>query len=701
MSMLTVELGKEGGAAYGAPIPAEIFDADAQVVERTILRVGTPNLIELKPGRYLVRAQLPSGRSVQSAAKLTPKRNARVDLGPLDSPAEALQQHVLLGAVPDTTQPPGPPLATYPGLWLVLWERQESYGWREVPWPSPPQFFDAYRASYWLPPAAERLRMVQVGGTGVPWRLACIPPSDRPPSLAVGTTTPEDGAVTLSVSTGDQDADVLARYLHSGDMAAAEVAGGEVQMALASGRGSIKTAQDFARDKRLNPGRAAIGFYHLLRVHAEAELGDWPSNFVNFFPGLPDTHVIRGWQALRSGDITLARQEFLDAAAAGVPAITDGLRFLNEVLQTMLQEEPSPTLEDEPWPMHGEEQWPMLWGEPWPGVAAAAARMAAYAGAADLTQPLTTFTGTDPDTPLLLPPTGAALGLLDVHRVGAQSPAVPAPAPGPPLREAKPPQRLARPHEVGYFRAALAAAESVKRVRVVDDSGRLEAAATGTMISAEVLVTVTALVPDVAAARRASVEGVALDPDRLFIVDDALGFAVAAVQQPLPAFVALAEAGYQQGAPAAIVGFTLDGRQLLSHESARLDDADGPLGWLLDLPARLVPGSGIFDETWRLVALHRGNEPSASSTFVGQAVTAREIAAALRRRASSAEGWALVGQALLPETARSDTEQPDAEQADAEQAVKPPPVEGPSPTLTVQVPLEITIKASPPPPPRQ
>ena len=89
MSTLTVELGKEGGAAYGAPVPAEIFDADLQVVERTMLRVGTPNLIKLKPGRYLVRVQLPSGRRVQSAAKLTAKRNAHVDLGPLDSPAEA------------------------------------------------------------------------------------------------------------------------------------------------------------------------------------------------------------------------------------------------------------------------------------------------------------------------------------------------------------------------------------------------------------------------------------------------------------------------------------------------------------------------------------------------------------------------------------------------------------------------------------
>jgi hypothetical protein len=665
MSTLNVELGMEGGAAYGAPVPAEIFDADVQVVERTMLRVGTPNLIELKPGRYLVRAQLPSGRSVQSAAKLTAKRNARVDLGPLDSPAEALQQHVLLGAVPDTTQPPGPPLASYPGLWLVLWERQEPHGWREVPWPSPPQFFDAYRASYGLPPDAERLRMVQVGGTGVPWRLVCIPPSDRSPSLAVGATALEDGAVTLSVSTGDHDADVLARYLRSGDMAAAEVVGGEVQTALASGRGVVKTAQDFARDKRLNPGRAAIGFYHLLRVHADAKLGAWPSNFVNFFPWLPDTHVIRGWQALRADDITLARQELLAAAAAGVPAITDGLRFLNEALQTMLQD------------------------EPWPGVAAAAARVAAYAGAADLTRPLTTFTGADPDTPLLLPPTGAALGLLDVHRVGTRPPAVPALAP--PARQVTVPKQLARPHEVGYLRAGLAAAEAVKRVRVVDDSGRLEAAATGTMISAEVLLTVTALVPDVAAARRASVEGVALDPDRLFVVDDRLGFALVAVQQSLPAFVALAEAGYQPGAPAAIVGFTLDGRQLLSHEGARLDDADGPLGWLHDLPARLVPGSGIFDEAWRLVALHRGNEPGGPETFDGTAVTAREIAAALRRRASTTQEWALVGQALLPDASR-----PDAEQSDAEPAVTPPPVEAPSQTLTVRVPLEITIKASPP-----
>jgi hypothetical protein len=670
VSTLTVELGEEGGAAYGAPVPAEIFDADVHVVERRMLRVGTPNLIELKPGRYLVRAQLPSGRSVQSAAKLTAKRNARVDLGPLDSPAEVLQQHVLLGAVPDTTQPPGPALATYPGLWLVLWERQEPHGWREIPWPSSPQFVDAYRASYLLPPAAERLRMVQVGGTGVPWRLVCIPPSDRHPSLAVGATALEDGAVTLSISTGDHDADVLARYLRSGDMAAAEVAGGEVQNALASGRGAVKTAQDFARDKRLNPGRAAIGFYHLLRVHAEAELGDWPSNFVNFFPFLPDTHVIRGWQALRAGELTLARQEFLAAADAGVPAITDGLRFLNDALQTMLQDEPAP------------------------GVAEAATRVAAYAGAADLKRALTTFTGSDPDTPLLLPPTGETLGLLYVHYVGAQeAPAVPALVPS--ARQVTVPKQLARRHEVGYFRAGVAAAEAVKRVRVVDDKGRLQAEATGTMISAELLLTVTALVPDVAAARRASVDGVALDPDRLFVVDEALGFAVVAVQQPLQAFVALAETGHQPGAPAAILGFTLDGRQLLSHDSALLDDADGPFGSLLDLPGRLVPGSGVFDGAWRLVALHRGNESRGPVTFDGTAVTAREIALALRRRPSTAQEWALVGQALIPDARRPHAEQPKPEPAVTPPSTKAPPVEATSQTLTVLVPLELTINASP------
>src|SRR5262249_38775573 len=160
------------------------------------------------------------------------------------------------------------------------------------------------------------------------------------------------------------------------------------------------------------------------------------------------------------------------------------------------------------------------------------------------TRPLTTFTGAYPDTPLLLAPTGAALGLLDVHRIGADVPDVAALAA--PTRHASVRKQPARTHEVGYLRAGLAAAEAVTRVRV-DESGRLEAAATGTMISAEVLLTVTALVPDVPTARRAIVEGIALDPDRLFVADSALGFAVVAVQQPLPAFVAIAEAGYQSG----------------------------------------------------------------------------------------------------------------------------------------------------------
>lgn len=714
MGKLTILFGARDGDATGAPLPAEVIGENLAVVDRVTLRVGEEEHVSLDPGTYLVRAELPSGRVVKESAVVEAKRGARVDLGTVRSQHEWTQPAVLLGDIADRDAPPGPRLDARPGLWLVDWVRG-ARGWRERPWPPVLVGSDDHHLAYDMPPGRGALQMIQYGATGVPWRLVALPPSPQPVRVVL-TPTEEPEGLTCSVSTREHDADMLLRYLAAGDMRAADVTGEPLQASLRRGLGSGEaTAERFARRKTFDPGSAAIGFYHLFRVRADDKLRDWPGNFARWFPWIPDAHVIRGWQALRANDAKskrVARTSLLAATEAGVPVFTEGLQLLLEGLH-MLARDAGADVRD-----HAR-------------LAAAAERVSTFAAAADLEQPFTTFRGTRPDAPGRDAPAGAPFGLRHVHAAFSTSPAAPARDDAATARldafadrdVAPEALRDAAGFQRRYLEDAVAAMHSVGRVVVRGAERRIEAEATGALVSPNLVLTAGHALPDADAARRASVElatlgpggapkALALDPDRFFVADPALDFTVVAIRGgPQPAFTRLASDPMAPfvGQRLTAVHPPVGERQHVELRAIAVAEAgdDGvrfaarPLGGRAGVP--------LFDDGWTCVAMVRlaltSEQPGGDATSVGEATPTGHILAALRQRVTTAEHWALVGELLQsPALGTLRSADPGPVPAGPSPVAAPP---GSVATVQVSVPFEITVRTppataeSPPPPPEQ
>jgi hypothetical protein len=708
MGRLTITFGRGEGEALGTPLPAEIIASDLAVVDRVTLLVGQERQVQVEPDTYLVRAQLPSGRVLKGFGEVSARRGARVDLGRVNSPREWLQSSVVLGDIADTTRPPGPALAERSHLWLTAWERQGPT-WAEVSWPKHALGHDDHHMAFDLPILKDRLRMVQLGGSGIPWRLVAVPPSPAPPRVVVAPDANADdldSGVTISVSTQDRDADMLLRYLSQGDMPSAEVAGAGLQEALEEGFSRpVAAAERFARDKRFNPGGAAIGFYHLLRVHADERLRDWPSNFVRWFPWLPDAHVIRGWQAMRAipkSDVALARRCFVDAAAAGVPVFSEGLRLLLDGLELLART------------AGAQDRGQVL---------AAAERIGLYAAAADFAEPMTTFTGVGPDVPSLGGPVGAPFGLQFAHPVNAPSAhavafqaqtasalvRMDAPAAG----DAQTPAPAAIATQDAL--AAIVAARAIGRVVVRDGKGRIEAEATGSLVSRSLFMTTFHALPHAEAARRATVvfgapgaaaEPVVLrfEPERFLVADEALDFTVIAVEGEEGDVAGL---GFNRlardrdvpspGDRIATVQQVAPGRQELGLSGARITQAGEDFVRFDSASSTIGSGTAVFDDAWELVALVHVTMPSMSGGQIlrctSEAVRSGRVLETLRQRATDATGWALIGELLeRPAVAVPPPEtEPRRESALGESV---PGAE--EATLSLSIPLQITVRTTSP-----
>jgi hypothetical protein len=102
----------------------------------------------------------------------------------------------------------------------------------------------------------------------------------------------------------------------------------------------VAQAEQLARAKISNPNGACVGFYYLLHRGAFERLHSWPNNFANWFRWLPDTAVIHAAQVLQDPtirDFSLARSRLLQAANAGIPVYTDGLRVLYDNLSALVR----------------------------------------------------------------------------------------------------------------------------------------------------------------------------------------------------------------------------------------------------------------------------------------------------------------------------------------------------------------------------
>jgi hypothetical protein len=155
----------------------------------------------------------------------------------------------------------------------------------------------------------------------LPWIGRHFEPVDV--QVVVQSRSGRNGGLETDVLIQDPIIASVVSYVASGDLASARELEGVLQV----------VATELLQEKWQNPLGAAAGAYALLRLGV-SKLG-WTWNLWKMFPWLPDgaishaAHLLREYQLGRLADI---RDALLDAARAGAPVFTDGVRLLRQGL---------------------------------------------------------------------------------------------------------------------------------------------------------------------------------------------------------------------------------------------------------------------------------------------------------------------------------------------------------------------------------
>ncbi|WP_328418414.1 DNA/RNA non-specific endonuclease [Micromonospora sp. NBC_00389] len=192
---------------------------------------------------------------------------------------------------------------------------------------------------------------------------------------------------------------------------------------------------------------------------------------------------------------------------------------------------------------------------------------------------------------------------------------------------------------VDYLDGGVVAARGVGRVNIRDERGRLVGYGTGSMVTPELLLTNHHVLPDEQVAERSSVEfdyqdgpdgrplplqGFTLDPERFFLADAELDFALVSVKGT-PA--ELSRFGFNrliESEGKAIVGDFVsivqhprgEKKQVALRENRVVDLVDSFLHYETDTEPG-SSGSPVFNDQWEFVALHHASVPVPDSSELG------------------------------------------------------------------------------------
>ncbi|TMR07380.1 endonuclease [Actinomadura soli] len=249
---------------------------------------------------------------------------------------------------------------------------------------------------------------------------------------------------------------------------------------------------------------------------------------------------------------------------------------------------------------------------------------------------------------------------------------------------------------VRYLDAGVAAARTVGRVNIRDEGGRTVGYGTGSMVSPSLFLTNHHVLPDAGTAGTSMVEfnyqdGVdgrplavaayALAPDRFFLADEGLDFALVAVDAPAAELAALGHNRLIEAEGKAIIGEFVtivqhprgDRKQVALRENKIVDIPERFLHYAADTEPG-SSGSPVFNDQWEVVALHHASvpvpEPEETGEFVNEGIRISRICAMVRETSVPEAQRALVDELFAP---------PEAESAASLQssAVGPPPVSAP------------------------
>ncbi len=182
MPELVIALVQHSGTPLGAMARGEVISLKAQDTIRELpLMVGTPSSIQVDPGRYVVRASFPSGRTTTEEIEVSQASPAYVSLFSIPSAHEWLAWPTFTGEIAakhDYDRQVASPRQRLT-LWHRLWGQWRRSWTSESSWPSSWAETDNSTWSYGFQSGRSWLRALQVGGLDVPWRYTLLPPSDH------------------------------------------------------------------------------------------------------------------------------------------------------------------------------------------------------------------------------------------------------------------------------------------------------------------------------------------------------------------------------------------------------------------------------------------------------------------------------------------------------------------------------------------
>jgi endonuclease G, mitochondrial len=227
---------------------------------------------------------------------------------------------------------------------------------------------------------------------------------------------------------------------------------------------------------------------------------------------------------------------------------------------------------------------------------------------------------------------------------------------------------------VRYLQAGVVAGRAVARVSIRDRLSRVVGYGTGSMVSPELLLTNHHVLPDTEVAANSVVEfdyedgldgrpltpaQFGLDPQRLFLADEDLDYALVAVRANPGDLARFGCNRLIQAEGKAIVGDCVtiiqhpggERKQVALRDNRIVDVLDDHLHYAADTEPG-SSGSLVFNDQWEVVALHHASVPAPDGSelgnYVNEGIRASRLVAHLRARPLSVAGRALVDGMLTP-----------------------------------------------------
>jgi endonuclease G len=271
---------------------------------------------------------------------------------------------------------------------------------------------------------------------------------------------------------------------------------------------------------------------------------------------------------------------------------------------------------------------------------------------------------------------------------------------------------------VRYLAAGSRAARAVGRVNIRDQRGRAVGYGTGSLVSPQLLLTNHHVLPDEATAGFSVVEFdyedgqdgrplapvvFDLDPQRVFVADQRLDYALVAVRATQAELARFGFTRLIEAEGKAIVGDFVtivqhprgEKKQVALRDNRVVDVFDQFMHYEADTEPG-SSGSPAFNDQWEIVALHHASVPAPNAaeagTFVNEGIRISRLIADIRNQPVGPAGSCLVEELLLNAAASGTPASVQESSGRALTAVVAPAQAEPRSEL-VTIPLELTVRA--------